>query len=72
MSRTMCINSPAGRQVDAPVSFWADQWVTVFGSVISVKPVQPWKAPPAICSMPSGIVYAPENDSGKHANICTL
>ena len=34
--------------------------VTLLGIVIEVKEEQLLKAAPAICSIPSGIVYAPE------------
>ena len=46
--------------------------VTLLGMVIEVKPLQPEKAPSAIDSMPSGIIYAPEYDSGIYANTCAL
>ena len=38
--------------------------VTLLGISIEVKPLQYRKAPPAIDSIPSGIVYAPEYDPG--------
>ncbi len=46
--------------------------VTLLGIVTDVKPLQPQKAPPAMDSMPSGIVNAPEYEVGRHANICAL
>ena len=41
--------------------------VTLLGISILVKPVHPEKAPPAILSTPSGIMYVPEYEGGKYA-----
>ena len=42
--------------------------VTLFGIVTEVKPLQYWKAPPAIDSIPSRIIYVPEYEVGINAN----
>ena len=42
--------------------------VTLLGISIEVKPLQPEKAYPAMDSIPSGIVYAPEYEVGINAN----
>ena len=46
--------------------------VTLLGIVTEVKLLQLEKAPPAMDSMPSGMVYAPEYEVGINANTCAL